>query len=173
MFAPYRPMTHLLLTAGEIRGRKKLQKMVFIAQSLGYPFPEPFDLHVWGPYSEVLAVKVQEMKDWGFACEEALPGPAGNLHFVYTPGPNAGRVLGEQEEGARAERLAGLVRFLNQQDATLLEGVATLLYLQARGGSVPEVGATLARLKPDKFADPARVEAAIAFVERLRAYRAA
>lgn len=169
MFTPYRLLTRMLVTAGEVRGRKKLQKMVFIAQNLGYPFTEPFDLHVWGPYSEVLAVKLKEMGDWGFATEAALPGPAGNSHYIYTPGPNAQRALqGEAEVSTYLQRL---VSHLNEQDSTLLEGVATVLYLRARGQSADEVGAALTRLKPDKFSDPSRVEAAIAFADDLERYR--
>jgi uncharacterized protein YwgA len=172
LFTPYRSLTHLLVTAGEIRGRKKLQKMVFIAQHLGYAFSESFDLHVWGPYSEVLAVKLKEMTDWGFAREEALPGPAGNQHFVYTPGPNAALALnGPSLSDEVQTRLAALVTTLNQQDATLLEGVATVLYLRGKGLSDEEVSERLPRLKPDKFPDPIRVQAAIAFTEQLDFYR--
>lgn len=173
MFLPYRSLTRMLITAGEIRGRKKLQKMVFIAQSLGYSFPEPFDLHVWGPYSEVLSVKVKEMTDWGFAQEETLPGPAGNQHYVYTPGPNAGRVISTVAEDAGAdERLPDLITYLNAQDATLLEGVATALYLRAKGNADDSVCEIITRLKPDKFADQTRIQAVMAFVDTLQDYRA-
>ncbi|HEY3367458.1 MAG TPA: hypothetical protein VGK74_20575 [Symbiobacteriaceae bacterium] len=169
MFTPYRLLTWMLLTAGEIRGRKKLQKMVFIAQSLGYSFTEPFDLHVWGPYSETLAVKLKEMTDWGFAREEVLPGPAGNHHYIYTPGHNAAQAVRGPE--AEAVLPTELVLHLNAQDATLLEGVATVLYLRSKGQDGEAAGETLARLKPDKFSDPARVRAAGIFAEELEAYR--
>lgn len=169
MFTPYRLLTRMLLTAGEIRGRKKLQKMVFIAQSLDYPFTEPFDLHVWGPYSELLAIKLKEMTDWGFAQEEALPGPAGNHHYIYTPGPNAERAAAGPD--TPADRFSALVMHLNSQDATLLEGAATVLYLRAKGLTGEAVGTTLARLKPDKFGDQTRIEGAVTFADELEAYR--
>lgn len=166
MFDAYQSLTQLLVTAGEVRGRKKLQKMVFIAQSLGYPFSEPFHLHVWGPYSEVLAVKVKEMVEWGFAVEEALPGPAGNQQYIYTPGPHAQRAAG----GVSPE-LAPLVVDLNSRDATFLEGVATALYLRMQGREDAEVRRILPRLKPDKFSDPGRIEAVIACSDGLERYR--
>lgn len=171
MFSPYRSLTQMLMVAGEIRGRKKLQKMVYIAQELGYPFPEPFALHMWGPYSEILTVKLKEMTDWGFAQEEALPGPAGNQHYVYKPGPHAERVLAEPGAGPD-EGFAELVRYLNAQDATFLEGVATVMYLQAKGKRADEVGPLLGRMKPDKFSDPAKVAAVLRFVEGVGSYRA-
>lgn len=166
MFGSYHALTRLLVTAREIRGRKKLQKMVFIAQNLGYSFGEPFDLYVWGPYSEVLAVKLKEMVDWGFALEAALPGPAGNQHYVYTPGPQAHRVAGDEIPG-----LAELVHDLNGRDATFLEGVATALYLRTQGKQDADVREILPRIKPDKFSDPGRIEAVIAFVYGLERYR--
>lgn len=168
MFSSYSVLTRLLLTAGEVRGRKKLQKLVFIAQSLGHPLPEPFHLHVWGPYSEVLAVKVKEMTDWGFAREEVLPGPAGNHHYVYRPGPNAERVAAEGDP-----RLVRLVEHLNAQDATFLEGVATVLYLRAQGQADEQVASALPRLKPDKFPDGTRVRSVLEFANALGAYRTA
>lgn len=169
MFSPYRLLTRMLLLAGEVRGRKKLQKMVFIAQSLGYPFSEPFALHMWGPYSEVLAMKLKEMTDWGFAQETALPGPAGNQHYIYRPGPNADKGAG-QDAGVEG-RYAALVAYLNAQDATLLEGVATVMYLRAKGTGEDDLAGLLARLKPDKFTDPARAQTAIAFAGELEAFR--
>jgi uncharacterized protein YwgA len=171
LFTPYRSLTQLLVTAGEVRGRKKFQKIVYIAQQLGYPFPEPFDLHVWGPYSEVLAVKLKEMTDWGFAREETLPGPAGNQHYVYTPGGNAKVVLADAPPMQDADRLAELVRHLNDQDATLLEGVATVLYLRRKASDDATICDMLPRLKPDKFPDPARVQAALAFANELDTFR--
>lgn len=169
MFQPYQALTDLLVTAGEVRGRKKLQKIVYIAQSLGYAFPEPFDLHVWGPYSEVLAVKLQEMTEWGFAQEEVLPGPAGNHHYIYRPGPNAGYAAA----GARtaSQRLIELVIHLNSHDATLLEGVATVRYLRAKGKSGTAPAETLARLKPDKFPDVARIQPVLHLADALESYR--
>lgn len=166
MFHSYQALTQLLVTAGEVRGRKKLQKLVFIAQSLGYPFAEPFELHVWGPYSEVLAVKLKEMADWGFAAEEVLPGPAGNHHYVYTPGPQAHRV-----SGGDSPELAALLADLNSRDATFLEGAATALYLHGQGKDDQQVSEILPRIKPDKFSDPGRVQAVIAFVHGLERYR--
>lgn len=171
LFSPYRSLTRLLLLAGEVRGRKKLQKMVFIAKHLGFPFAEPFDLHVWGPYSEVLAVKLQEMTDWGFASEEVLPGPAGNQHYVYRPGPQANRALAGAAEAAGEEQLAALVARLNEQEATFLEGVATALYLDAKGLDPAGVRSRLAQLKPDKFTDPARVDAVLRFALELDFFR--
>lgn len=170
VFSPYRSLTQMLMVAGEIRGRKKLQKMVYIAQELGYPFPEPFGLHMWGPYSENLTLKLKEMTDWGFAREEVLPGPAGNSHYVYRPGPNAERVLAELG-GGPGEGFAELVRYLNAQDATFLEGVATVMYLRGKGKAPDEAGRLLARMKPDKFGDAAKVNAVMGFVEGLRGYR--
>jgi uncharacterized protein len=172
LFTPYRSLTRLLVTAGAVRGRKKFQKIVFIAQRLGYPFGESFDLHVWGPYSEVVAMKLKEMTDWGFAREEVLPGPAGNHLYVYEPGPNAPTALaGAPDPDPQFEGLTRLVTHLNDQDATFLEGVATALYLRSKGLSDAEGSDRLPRLKPDKFPDADRVEAVLGFADQLDLFR--
>jgi uncharacterized protein YwgA len=160
------------VTAGVVRGRKKFQKIVFIAQQLGYPFGESFDLHVWGPYSEVVAMKLKEMTDWGFAREEVLPGPAGNHLYVYGPGPNAQAALvGAPDPDPTLPGLTRLVAHLNEQDATFLEGVATALYLRSKGFTDAEVSERLPRLKSDKFPDADRVETVLGFANQLNFFR--
>lgn len=167
MFEQYQPLCQLLLSAGEIRGRKKLQKMVYIAQTLGYPFQESFHLHMYGPYSETLAARVREIQDWGFGEEREEPGPGGGPVYIYRPGPRAAALSGELGQG-----LHGLARHLNEQDPTLLEGVATLLYLRGQGYVESEAADLLPRIKPHKFSSPVRVAEVTAFVAGLEVFTA-
>ncbi len=53
----------------EITGRKKLQKMIYIAQKLDFPFQEKFEFHFFGPYSEELTQRVEELCSFGFIKE--------------------------------------------------------------------------------------------------------
>jgi uncharacterized protein YwgA len=168
MFQQYQPLCALLVAAGAVRGRKKLQKMVYIAQTLGYPFGEPFQLHMYGPYSDTLTTRLREMQDWGFGHETEEPGPGGGPVYTYRPGARAAALVQEIPPGLR-----DLAVHLNEQDPTLLEGVATLLYLQGQGYSAQEAAALLPRLKPNKFANPARVAEAAAFARGLDRFRAA
>lgn len=54
---------------GEVTGRKKLQKMIYILQSSGVPFEEKYQFHFYGPYSEELSLRVEELCNLGFVAE--------------------------------------------------------------------------------------------------------
>lgn len=55
--------------SGEIVGRKKLQKIIYIAKKLELPFYEKYDFHFYGPYSEELTLQVEELCNLGFLHE--------------------------------------------------------------------------------------------------------
>lgn len=59
----------LLDMAEEIVGRKKFQKVVYIGKQLGMPFQEKYGFHMYGPYSEELSVRLDELKQFGFVSE--------------------------------------------------------------------------------------------------------
>ncbi|MDY0394269.1 YwgA family protein [Virgibacillus halophilus] len=54
---------------GEVTGRKKLQKMIYILQSSGVPFEEKYQFHFYGPYSEELSLRMEELCNLGFVAE--------------------------------------------------------------------------------------------------------
>ena len=56
--------------AEEVTGRKKLQKMIYIAKKMEFPFVEKFELHMYGPYSEELTLRVEELCEMGFLKEQ-------------------------------------------------------------------------------------------------------
>ncbi|WP_394218106.1 YwgA family protein [Halobacillus trueperi] len=53
----------------EIVGRKKLQKMIYILKKCEIPFEERYQFHFYGPYSEELTLRVEEMCNLGFISE--------------------------------------------------------------------------------------------------------
>jgi len=62
-------LMNIFAVSGEIVGRKKLQKMVYIAKKLNFPFQEKFEFHFYGPYSEELTLRVEELCNFGFIDE--------------------------------------------------------------------------------------------------------
>ncbi|NWN94951.1 MAG: YwgA family protein, partial [Bacillus sp. (in: Bacteria)] len=72
-----------LAISGEIVGRKKLQKMIYIAKKLSFPFQEKFEFHFYGPYSEELTLKVEELTNLGFV-NEVKEKKSGNVQYRYT-----------------------------------------------------------------------------------------
>ena len=69
MFKDHAKIIHAISTAGEISGRKKLQKIVFIAKKLAFPFQEKYQFHFYGPYSEELTLRVEELCNMGYLNE--------------------------------------------------------------------------------------------------------
>ncbi len=55
--------------SGEIIGRKKAQKIIYIAKKMQYPFYEKYDFHFYGPYSEELTLRIEELCNLGFLDE--------------------------------------------------------------------------------------------------------
>ncbi|MBP1933974.1 YwgA family protein [Ammoniphilus resinae] len=66
MLTEHAKVLYLLDTLGEIVGRKKLQKMVYISQKLKFDFNQRFQFHFYGPYSEELTVMTEELCELGF-----------------------------------------------------------------------------------------------------------
>ncbi|QAS53263.1 YwgA family protein [Halobacillus litoralis] len=53
----------------EVVGRKKLQKMIYILKKCEIPFEERYQFHFYGPYSEELTLRIEEMCNLGFILE--------------------------------------------------------------------------------------------------------
>jgi len=58
----YEPFLAMIKISGAIQNNGKIQDMVYILQSLGYPLNEDFSLYTKGLYSERLALKIETMK---------------------------------------------------------------------------------------------------------------
>ena len=56
--------------ANEVTGRKKLQKMIYIAKKMNFAFTEKYEFHMYGPYSEELTLRVEELCEMGFLLEQ-------------------------------------------------------------------------------------------------------
>ncbi len=56
MLNDHQRLMNVFALSGEVTGRKKLQKMIYIAKKLGFPFQEKFEFHFYGPYSEELSL---------------------------------------------------------------------------------------------------------------------
>ncbi|WP_156290195.1 YwgA family protein [Oceanobacillus salinisoli] len=55
--------------AESVTGRKKLQKMIYILQKCNIPFEEKYNFHFYGPYSEELTLRIEELCNLGFLNE--------------------------------------------------------------------------------------------------------
>lgn len=125
MLQEHAKIVDFIATAEGVTGRKKLQKMIYIMKKLDIPFQEKYEFHIYGPYSEELTARVEELCDMGFL-SEALEDKGSYVQYKYTvteEGQEFRKVLDNSilEDPATAEKL-------NAKSGRFLELTATLLY---------------------------------------------
>lgn len=125
MLKDHAKLMHALMVSGEIIGRKKLQKMIYIAKKITFPFQERFQFHFYGPYSEELTLRVEELCNMGFV-EEIKEKKGGYYQYRYT-------LTGEGKEFLSLNEvcmpcLEDCLTDMNGQSARFLELVSTILY---------------------------------------------
>ena len=62
---------------------KKLQKIVYIAKKLDFPFKEKYQFHFYGPYSEELTLRIEELCNMGYL-NEVREKRAGYYQYCYS-----------------------------------------------------------------------------------------
>jgi uncharacterized protein YwgA len=151
---------------GTVHGRKKLQKTVYLLQTLGAPIDERFGFHFYGPYSEELAEEVDLVRHAGWLNESKSVIPNGYAStFELT---EEGRlVLADASESLDAS-LAPVVQRICQESARFLELVATVEFLRRTGLSMEETRARIPQLKPEQSYTSEEIERALGFVPDLR-----
>jgi len=133
-------LLHLISVGKVIKGRKKLQKIVYILKKLGIPFSEKFKLYHFGPYSIDLQLEVDELVSLGMVDEKW----EGNL-CVYC--------INNRENSLKESSLirADIVNILNEKDTSLLELLSTYLYLIEMEGDEEIAKMKLKIIKPHIF----------------------
>jgi uncharacterized protein YwgA len=115
----------LFQEAGEVIGRKKLQKIVYISKKFRFDFQEKFNFHFYGPYSEELSLQIEELTNLGFI-KESKENKGGYSQYKYELSKQGREYLGiypTEMEGY--DQFVGLV---NQESSRFLELVSTMLY---------------------------------------------
>lgn len=149
--------------AGEVIGRKKLQKMVYIAKKLDYPFYEKYNFHFYGPYSEEVTLRVEELCNLGFL-HELKENKGGYSQYRYS--------LTESGEEFLANFELPLTKFedcmldMNNQSSRFLELVSTVLFFENLDKE--EVKEKVFTLKSKQRYTEEEVEEAYSYIENLR-----
>lgn len=128
---------HLLKMIGaaeQIKGRKRLQKCVYLLKFGGCLPEDRFFLHYYGPYSSDLAARVDNLTDRKRLVETRLNTPQGGIEYCYALSPESrqelceldGRLPGPDVE--QTDRHAARFRELSSRPVRELELAATLLY---------------------------------------------
>jgi len=153
-----------ILVSGEITGRKKLQKMIYIAKKVEFPFQERFQFHFYGPYSEELTTRVEELCNMGFL-NEVKEKKGGYFQYRYSL-TDAGKEFLSMNN-VDMPCLQDCLVDMNEQNARFLELVSTVLYFD----NLPkeEVANKVFTLKSSQRYTEAEIDEAYRYIESLKA----
>ncbi|QHA38053.1 YwgA family protein [Rossellomorea marisflavi] len=163
MLKEHAKLMSAFMASGEVIGRKKLQKMIFIAKKLAFPFQERFEFHFYGPYSEELTLRVEELCNMGFI-SEVKEKKGGYYQYRYS-------VTEEGEDFLRIYEkdmpfLKDCLTDMNGQSARFLELVSTVLYFDTLPKE--EVAEKVFTLKSKQKYTNEEVDEAYAYIESLK-----
>jgi uncharacterized protein len=153
-----------VLVSGEIIGRKKLQKMIYIAKKVSFPFHERFQFHFYGPYSEELTLRVEELCNMGFL-NEIKEKKGGYFQYRYTLTDTGKEFLSLNE--VEMPFLQDCLEDMNEQNARFLELVSTVLYFDNL--SKAEVTDKVFTLKSSQRYTEEEIDQAYAYIKALKA----
>ncbi|WLR50759.1 YwgA family protein [Bacillus tianshenii] len=125
MFEHHAKLLRVLDEAEEIIGRKKLQKIIYIAKKLSYPFSEKYNFHFYGPYSEELTLRIEELGNLGFL-NEVREKKGGYYQYRYSLTKQGQQFLEQYQ--LEMPSMDGYIDRVNEQSSRFLELVSTILY---------------------------------------------
>ncbi|WP_033542008.1 YwgA family protein [Planococcus sp. CAU13] len=163
MLQEHAKIVDFISTAEGVTGRKKLQKMIYILKKIGVPFQEKYEFHIYGPYSEELTARIEELCDMGFISEQK-EDKSSYVQYRYTvteEGLEFRNALGKPvlENAEHAIRLNG-------KSARFLELTATLMFFDdlAKGEQIAKLHSVKGKLN---FTDE-EIGEAFDFIDELK-----
>jgi len=125
MLQNHAKIVQFISLANEITGRKKLQKMIFISKKLEFTFTEKYQFHIYGPYSEELTLRIEELCEMGFL-QECCTDKGSYIQYAYQVTKEGERFL-ETMDGV-PKNLKTCIELMKDKSSRSLELVSTLLY---------------------------------------------
>jgi len=156
----------LFQEAGEVIGRKKLQKIVYIAKKFDYDFQEKFNFHFYGPYSEELTLQIEELTNAGLV-EEMKGNKSGYTQYKYVLSEAGKEFLSIYP--TQLEGFSSFLQALNQESSRFLELVSTILYFDSL--EQDELIAKVQTVKSKQNYSAEEFERAFQFVQSLQALK--
>jgi len=163
MLEDHTKIMHAIAESGEVTGRKKLQKMIYIAKKLTFPFGEKFQFHFYGPYSEELTLRVEELCNMGFI-HEIKEKKGGYFQYRYTLTEDGQHFL--SDNSIDIPNLKDCMIDMNDQNARFLELVSTVLYFNNL--TKEEVQEKVFTLKSKQRYTSEEIDNAYEYIESLR-----
>lgn len=163
MLKDHAKLMQAISVSGEIIGRKKLQKMIYIAKKVEFPFQEKFQFHFYGPYSEELTLRVEELCNMGFL-NEIKEKKGGYFQYRYTLTDTGKEFLSLNE--TEMPFLQDCLCDMNDQNARFLELVSTVLYFDTLAKE--EVANKVFTLKSSQRYTEAELDEAYQYIDSLK-----
>lgn len=163
MMRGHAKLMRLFAALGQVTGRKKLHKMVYIAKKMNVDFEERFEFHMYGPYSEELTLRVEELCNMGLLDEQKeVRGAIVTYRYALN---DAGRDFLRFYDADLGHGEPILLR-MDQENSRFLELVSTILYFE----SLPyeELKQKIASLKSKQRYTEEEIRRGLAFVDELR-----
>ena len=164
MLKDHAKLMQAIMVSGEIVGRKKLQKMIYIAKKIQFPFHDRFQFHFYGPYSEELTTRVEELCNMGFL-NEVKEKKGGYYQYRYTLTESGKEFLSLNE--VEMPFLEDCFGDMNGQNARFLELVSTVLFFDDL--TKEEVTNKVFTLKSSQRYTEAEIDEAYQYIANLKA----
>ena len=155
-------LVKVIASTDGIIGRKKLQKIIFIMKKLGYRFEEKFTFHFYGPYSEELSLRMEELTNLGFISE--MKEQKSNYYQYRYEVTDRGRQFLEQAP-TKLTVDDELTALLKNQSSRFLELVSTMLYFDHLDQE--EVNKKVQEVKKKSNYTEADIDEAWAFIHQI------
>ncbi|UOQ45296.1 YwgA family protein [Halobacillus salinarum] len=146
-----------------IVGRKKLQKMIYILKKCEIPFEERYQFHFYGPYSEELTLRVEEMCNLGFI-NETREEKKNYYQYRYEVTEEGRDFL--KHYTIDLPPLDKHIEAMNERSSKFLELVSTMLYFEEYPRE--EVAEKVYQVKSKQKYTEADLEDGWNFIEMLR-----
>lgn len=130
MLMNHAKIMHFFSIANDVTGRKKLQKMIYILQKSQIPFAEKFQFHFYGPYSEELTLRMEELCNLEFLNE--MKEDKGNYYQYKYEITDAGQIFLDQFE-LDMPNITEQIELLKGKSSRFLELTATMLFFDDLG----------------------------------------
>lgn len=158
-------LAKLIIMAGGLESRKRVQKTVHLLQAAGCPFSVHFRLHYYGPYSSELAQLLDRMSSSDILFETAQPTEVG-MQYDYQFNEEMRESLEAYErtpqgQAAKAEMESykDLLKTLCNTRPRILELASTMVAFREVGRRWDEALAETAEFKSEATDSPMMSEA--------------
>lgn len=121
-------LVHFIHVANGITGRKKLQKMIYVLQKCHVPFKEKFQFHFYGPYSEELTLRIEELCNLQLI-EEEREDKGNYYRYNYKITTDGAQFL--EQFSLDMPKIERKVELLQKQSSRFLELVATMFFFES------------------------------------------